>query len=236
LDFFAGSGTTAQAVLELNKEDGGNRKFILVQLPEKVDEESEAFKAGYENIADICTERIRRVIEKLNGTVNDNNRKEEEQTELNLTSPSVPILSMEREVKTDLGFKVFKLSTSNFKHWRTDVIESEDDLHKMVTMFDTQLKNSDDGTYRDLSVLYELMLKSGYTLTEDIREINGYYSVAGGKLVVALREVNQSIVDEIVKLKPQTCIIVDDLFAANDQLKTNTALQMKDAGVEMVVV
>ena len=65
LDFFAGSGTTAQAVLELNKEDGGNRKFILVQLPEKCDEESEAYKAGYKTIADISKERIRRVIKKI---------------------------------------------------------------------------------------------------------------------------------------------------------------------------
>ena len=66
LDFFAGSGTTAQAVMELNKEDGGNRKFILVQLPEKTDESSEAYKAKYFTIADICKERIRRVIEKIN--------------------------------------------------------------------------------------------------------------------------------------------------------------------------
>ena len=65
LDFFAGSGTTAQAVLELNKEDGGNRKFILVQMPEPCDEDSEAFKAGYKTIADIGKERIRRVIRKL---------------------------------------------------------------------------------------------------------------------------------------------------------------------------
>src|SRR5690606_11233901 len=66
LDFFAGSGTTAQAVLELNKEDGGNRKFILVQLPEKTAEDSEAYKAGYKTIAEICKERIRRVINRLN--------------------------------------------------------------------------------------------------------------------------------------------------------------------------
>ncbi|MBI5181406.1 MAG: hypothetical protein HZA06_00675 [Nitrospirae bacterium] len=65
LDFFAGSGTTAQAVLELNKEDGGNRKFILVQMPEQCDENSEAYKAGYKTIADIGKERIRRVIQKI---------------------------------------------------------------------------------------------------------------------------------------------------------------------------
>src|SRR5690606_23775982 len=77
LDFFAGSGTTAQAVLELNKEDGGNRKFILVQLPEKIAEDSEAYKAGYKTIADICKERIRKVIQKMY------NELEVTQTELN---------------------------------------------------------------------------------------------------------------------------------------------------------
>ncbi|MCG7850470.1 MAG: site-specific DNA-methyltransferase, partial [ANME-2 cluster archaeon] len=91
LDFFAGSGTTAHAVLDINKEHGGNRKFILVQIPEKCDENSEAYKAGYKTIADIGKERIRRVIKKI---------KEDKQTKLDVDGNAG---------KQDLGFKVFKL-------------------------------------------------------------------------------------------------------------------------------
>src|SRR3989344_2965309 len=96
LDFFAGSGTTAQAVLDLNKDDGGNRKFICVQLPEPTPEDSETFKAGYKNIAEICKERIRRVIKKI---------KEEQKSEQK---------TLKENKKQDLGFKVFKLDSSNF--------------------------------------------------------------------------------------------------------------------------
>src|SRR5690606_18850357 len=132
LDFFAGSGTTAQAVLELNKEDGGNMKFILVQLPEKTAEDSEAYKAGYKTIADICKARIKKVIEKLSETANDKGEtKEENQTELELekgnshselVSESQEMLKenlKQVQVDTNVGFRVFKLSPSNFKHWRS---------------------------------------------------------------------------------------------------------------------
>src|SRR5690606_27402713 len=123
LDFFAGSGTTAQAVLELNKEDGGNRKFILVQLPEKIAEDSEAYKAGYKTIADICKERIRRVINRLNhdsAGLKDEQDKLQEILFKNTENPE----STNNKV-TDNGFKVFRLTPSNFKHWRSDLIESE---------------------------------------------------------------------------------------------------------------
>ena len=97
LDFFAGSGTTAQAVLELNKDEvNGERRFILVQLPEKTGVKSEAYKQGYKTISDIAKERIRRVIKKL---------EKEEKTKL-----------MKRNI--DLGFKVFKLEKSNYEIWK----------------------------------------------------------------------------------------------------------------------
>ncbi len=103
LDFFAGSGTTAHAVLDLNKEEGGNRKFIMVQLPEKCDEKSEAYKAGFKTIADIGKERIRRVIDKI--------KQENSQSLFNN--------------QLDLGFKAFKLDSSNFKIWNTEGISLE---------------------------------------------------------------------------------------------------------------
>ena len=219
LDFFAGSGTTAQAVLELNKEDGGNRKFILVQLPEHSEEKSEAYKAGYKTIADICKERIRRVINKIE----TENKEESKQTKLEYEEQEM--------LEQDLGFKVFKLSPSNFKYWRSDIIENKEDLDKMLHLFDSQLKPE----AKELNLLYELILKSGYSLTDKIIKNKGWYFIAD-KLAVVLNKINQSIIDEIIKNKPQTCIILDNLFADNDQLKTNTALQMKDAGVEMVTV
>lgn len=219
LDFFAGSGTTAQAVMELNKEDGGNRKFILVQLPENTDENSEAYKAGYKTIADICKERIRRVINKLS---DENN----EQPELDLKSNE----------KLDLGFKAFKLAPSNFKLWRSDVIENGDYLEKMVDIFDDQVRAKAENE----NILYELVLKSGYPLTVKIEHIKlnggGFYSIAENETIIILNKITQQIIDEIIKLKPKNVIALDRIFAGNDQLKTNTALQMKDAGIEFRTV
>lgn len=106
LDFFAGSGTTAHAVMQLNKEDGGNRKFICVQLPELCEENSEAYKAGYRTIADISKERIRRASAKIRAEIETEQAKQQGQLSFEETSaqPTMP----------DLGFKVFKLSSSNF--------------------------------------------------------------------------------------------------------------------------
>ena len=115
LDFFSGSCTTAHAVLEQNQEDGGNRKFIMVQLPEPCDENSEAFKAGYRNIADIGKERIRRAINKIN---------QEENGKLNLNG-SVQ----------DRGFKVFKLTESNFKIWDGSVPKDVEQLQLLLQEF-----------------------------------------------------------------------------------------------------
>lgn len=109
LDFFAGSGTTAHAVMQLNKEDGGNRKYICVQLPEKCDEKSEAYKAGYNTIADIAKERIRRAGAKIRAEVEAERAKQKGQLQFD----DAGIAPM-----PDSGFKVFKLANSNFKQWR----------------------------------------------------------------------------------------------------------------------
>lgn len=219
LDFFAGSGTTAHAVLELNKEDGGNRKFILVQLPEKTDEASEAYKAGYKTIADICKERIRRVIKKIN-----------------TPEPNSPSLFKEGEHKGVVGFNVFKLAPSNFKIWRSDVIENTEDLEKMMNIFDDQVKPNAEKE----NMLYELLLKSGYQLTVETAYMpskeGSYYSINNHETIIILEVINQAIVDEILKLQPKNVIVLDKLFAGNDQLKTNTVLQMKDSNIEFRTV
>ena len=220
LDFFAGSGTTAHAVMALNKEDGGNRKFILVQLPEKTDENSEAYKTDYKTIADICKDRIKRVIAKLNTPSSDTST----------------LFKNDQNTKIDLGFKSYKLAPSNFKIWRSDVIENEQDLEKMIDIFDDQVKPNAEKE----NMLYELILKSGYQLTVETAYMRlsnaGYYSINNKETIILLEMIDQTIVDEILKLQPKNVIALDKLFAGNDQLKTNTALQMKDANIEFRTV
>ncbi len=216
LDFFAGSGTTAQAVLELNKEDGGNRKYILVQLPEVCDEGSEAFKAGYKTIADISKERIRRVIRKI---------EKERQANKNLLS------EIEENKNLDLGFKVFKLSPSNFKIWRGDEITRENLAEQLEIFVNPVNEGSMAG-----NMLYELILKAGYLLTDKVVEAGHFYLVREGELIVALEKADQPLIDKIISGKPQKVIMLDRLFTGNDQLKTNTVLQMKDAEIDFKTI
>jgi adenine-specific DNA-methyltransferase len=212
LDFFAGSCTTAHAVLDLNKEDNGNRKFVMAQLPEKTDEKSEAYKAGYKTIADIGKERIRRVIKKI---------EHEQKEKLNFG-----------ENKQNLGFKVFKLQESNFKIWRGDNFKTEEELEKQLLAFVNPAK---EGSIEG-NMLYELLLKSGIDLNCRIEKKDSYYLINKNELVIALSKINEVIIKKIIESKPQKVITLDKLFKENDQLKTNTTLQMKDAGIEFKVV
>lgn len=137
LDFFSGSCTTAQAVLELNREDGGNRRFIMVQLPEPTDRED------FSTIADIGKERIRRVIKKFQN------------------EPNGKLDFQDRETPEDLGFKVFKLSPSNYQIWENVDGETDPDVYKDL------LKGHDDplvNGWKEEDVLYEIALKEGYSL------------------------------------------------------------------------
>jgi len=213
LDFFAGSCTTAHAVLELNREDGGNRKFICVQLPEKCDENTEAYKAGYSTIAEIGKERIRRVIRKIS---------DDQSGKLDLDG---------RAASQDLGFKVFKLRESNFKIWRT-AIETEEDL---VAQMQQHLEPLDEHAKIE-DILYELLLKAGVPLTADIRAEEGFLLANNGEIALALERADEDVIKKILAMKPQKVFTLDRLFKQNDKLKTNTALQMKDAGIEFKVI
>jgi adenine-specific DNA-methyltransferase len=213
LDFFPGSATIAHAVLDLNKKDNGNRKFICIQLPEKCDESSEAYKADYKTIAEIGKERIRRVINKI---------KKDQSGKLDLYGNAE---------KQDLGFKVFKLQKSNFKIWRTR-IETEEQL---VEQLQQHLEPLDENAKTE-DVLYELLLKSGVSLTAKIEEKNGFYLVNDNEIALILEKVDKEIIKTVIDAKPQKVITIDRLFNNNDQFKTNTALQMKDAGIEFKVV
>jgi len=212
LDFFAGSCTTAHAVLALNKEDGGNRKFICAQLPEKCNENAEAFKAGYKTIAEIGKERIRRVIKKI---------QEDQDGKLDL----------DRHGDRDLGFKVFKLKESNFKIWRSN-IETEEEL---VAQMQQHLESLDEHVKTE-DLLYELLLKSGAPLTAKIKEQNGYILVNDNEIALMLEKADEKIIKQIIAAKPQKVFTLDRLFKNNDKLKTNTALQMKDAGIEFKAI
>jgi len=212
LDFFSGSCTTAHAVLDLNKADGGNRKFIMVQMPEPCDEKSEAYKAGYKTIAEIGKERIRRVIKKI---------KKDDEGKFDFAKSGL-----------DLGFKVFKLRQSNFKIWRSDRIESEEELLR-------QMEKHADPVAKEAKIediLYELLLKSGKELTSEIEYKDGIFWINKNEIAVVLEKIDEDIMKTVIVRKPEKLITLDRLFQNNDQLKTNTALQMKDAGIEMGAV
>jgi len=204
LDFFAGSATTAHAVLDLNKQDGGNRRFILVQLPEPCLEDSDACKAGYKTIADIGKERIRRAIKNLS--------KEDEGK-----------LNFESKVVRDCGFKVFKLDKSNFKRWQNlspnskpDQIEKQLEMH--IDHIDKKVKPED--------LLYEILIKAGFVTTEKVQitKLVGVdvFSIAEGAILICLaKAVTKEFINAVAEAEPMQFICLDSAFGDNDQLKAN---------------
>lgn len=213
LDFFSGSASAAHAVLDLNKEDGGNRRFIMVQLPEPCDEGSEAHKAGFNTIADIGKERIRRVINQI-GSEQDEAR----------TKAANAIPGLGEEVpELDLGFKVLKLDQSNFKIWDgSDPDISEEDLQKQLELHIDHI----DPNSSEEDILYELLLKAGYmpTVAIEKREMAGknVYSVDDGTLLICLEdEITKELIVELAKAEPRQVICLDQGFNHNDQLKAN---------------
>ena len=223
MDFFAGSGTTAHAVMQLNREDGGNRKYICVQLPEPCDENSEAAKAGYATIADIAKERIRRAGTKIRAEIEAEQEKKKGQLEFD---------DAQQTKMPDLGFKVFKLADSNFKQWRK-IRGSETEAWKQQVMefIDPVAENATVG-----NMVYELLLKSGKDLNSTIEHKGDYYIVNDGELVLMLESATQETVDTVLAASPEKVIALDRLFEGNDQLKTNTVLQMKDAGITFITI
>ena len=206
LDFFSGSGTTAHAVMQLNAEDGGSRRFICVQLPEETDEKSEARKAGFDTIAEIAKERIRRAGRQISDGLQDGS-------------------------EIDTGFKVFKLAESGFKQWRqpeqadTEALQRELSLNIDSVLSDTPSEN----------LLYELMLRMGLKLTCKVSFSDDVYFVededTGGLYAFLLERVDQGLIDAVLEKHPVKVAVLDRLFDGDDALKSNTVLQMKDAGV-----
>ena len=215
LDFFAGSATTAHAVLDLNKEDGGNRKFIMVQLPEPTEENSEVYKAGYKTIADIGKERIRRVIKKTKG---EQDKKKD-------------MFSGDKQ-QPDLGFKVFKLQPSNFKLWDGDVAKDEEAIKKQIELFVEHI--NPQSSQED--ILYEILLKSGFPLTTKIEKTvlaeRYVFSIADGSMLICLeKDLTPEVIKEMAEMKPVRVVCLDEGFKGNDQLKTNAVQIMKTRNI-----
>jgi adenine-specific DNA-methyltransferase len=208
LDFFSGSATTAHAVMKLNAEDGGDRKFIMVQLPEKTDESSEAYKAGYENICEIGKERIRRAGKQI---------KEELEKEGKETS------------SLDIGFKVFKLDDTNIKAWDAYADVSNE------TLFSQESILKDGRTKQDL--LYEILLKYGvFDKKVNTIKVNQktMYRVGENSVIIDLNDaITLDDVRAIATLKPMTVIFYEDGFE-DDNVKINAEVILKDHGVEDV--
>ncbi len=215
LDFFAGSGTSAHAVIDFNKQDNGDRNFILVQLPEVCDSNGEAFKAGYKTIADIGKDRIRRVIKKI---------QDESKGQLDFQGN-----------KMDLGFKVFKLDQSNFKIWDGSV-EQGVDGKKIEKQLELQIEHINPKVTEE-DILYELLLKSGFLLTTKVESLQlagkKVYSIEGGALLVCLdKALTKEVITEMARKEPARVICLDAGFSGNDQLKTNAVQIMKSHKVE----
>ncbi|WP_127274858.1 site-specific DNA-methyltransferase [Neisseria meningitidis] len=206
MDFFSGSGTTAHAVMQLNAEDGGNRRFICVQLPEETDEKSEARKAGFDTIAEIAKERIRRAGRQISDGLQDGS-------------------------ETDTGFKVFKLAESGFKQWRQPADTDAESLQgELLLNIDSVLSETPSE-----NLLYELMLRMGLKLTCKVSFLDDVYFVededTGGSYAFLLERVDQGLIDAVLAKHPAKVAALDRLFEGDDALKSNTVLQMKDAGV-----
>ena len=210
LDFFSGSATTAHAVMQLNAEDGGKRKFICVQLPEKTDEQSEAYKVGYKTICEIGKERIRRAGEKI---------KEENKDKEGIEN-------------LDIGFKVFNLDSSNLVKWDNTPTTDEEEVKKRIQQSLFYLVEGRE----DLDLVYEIMLKYGLSLTLPVEErkfdvVTAYIiNHPDYKVLICLQpNITLSAVEEMDKETIGTYIFADRCFAdANILSNTEEILKKKD--------
>jgi len=241
LDFFAGSGSTAEAIFEYSLEHNFSTKHILVQLPELVTIDSKAYNAGYTTIAEISKERIRRAGKKVKEEIKIKIKKIEAeitklQGELPTDENKTEIDNLKtkiQQLKTqDLGFKVLKLEDSNFKQWQQ--IEGKDAkaLAEQMKLFVDPV--SEYATIENM--VYELLLKSGKDLNSPIEKKGSYYKINNNELILLLEKATQEIIDKVIAEKPIKVVALDKLFKGNDQLKTNTVLQMKDAEIEFKTI
>jgi adenine-specific DNA-methyltransferase len=215
LDFFAGSATTAHALLKFNNVEGGTRNFIQVQLPEPLPEDSEAYEDGFRAISDISIRRIHLAAQELESASHDQ-------------------LSMERP--QDLGFRVYKLAETSFAKWRPGGSLEMTALEQHL--FDLRESASDSATEADL--LTEILIKQGYSLTESVKQVTvggmNLLSVGEGLLLAYLDETVKpelAALTDIAAQEPSRFIILEDAFHGDDELKTNLAQLCKSKNIEL---
>ncbi|MEI8273913.1 MAG: DNA methyltransferase [Paludibacter sp.] len=225
LDFFSGSATTAHAVMQLNAEDGGNRKFIMVQLPEKTDEKSEAYKAGYHNICEIGKERIRRAGAKIVETQGFASKKEQEKG----ASLFDTVHETQNKV-TDIGFRVYRLDTSNMQ----DVYYRPQDYKQemMDELFANHIKP--ERTADDL--VAQVMLDWGLPLSLPIEQtkIAGktVYKVDGNALYCCFDDnIDETFARAVATFAPLRIVFHDHSFAS-DTAKENVRQLLKQLSSE----
>lgn len=238
LDFFSGSSSSAHAIMQLNSEDLGDRKFIMVQLPEACDDKSEAFKFGYKTIAEISKERIRRAAAKIKAELEPQNtrntqKKDEDLLNFGEADPSVSSVSSVVKKELDLGFKVFKLDSTNIKPWEVDFDMTERTLEDFISNIKTDRREED--------VLYEVLLKYGLDLTLPITEhaIAGQkvFDIGMGALIICLADViSLDVVEGMAKLKEELNpeimrVVFKDSGFKDDVVKTNAVQILKQAGI-----
>jgi len=223
LDFFAGSATTAHAVLQLNVEKNDKLHYILVQLPELLDPNKKEQKDAADfcdkigkprNVSEITKERVRRVVKKL-------------------SEEHVGELELEKDKKRpDCGFKVFKLQSSNFKTWNAEVPKEPEIVAEQLEMHVHHIvegRTSED-------ILFEILLKSGFPLATPIETLTlagqTVFSIAEGAMLICLeKKISSEVIKEMADRKPERVVCLDEGFAGNDQLKTNAVQTMKTKGV-----
>lgn len=224
IDFFGGSGTTAEAVLRQNLSDNKKRKFIFVTLPEKVDESTQAGKnaksLGFDTISAVARHRIIKAMEKI---------KQESSKEGGLSKKT-------DLADQDLGFKHLSCSASNFKIWRGDGIETEEELKKQLALF---TKSQKDGV-EDYNIVFELLIKNGLDLNAPIETVSikdtVLYCIDSNKLIVATKSLDENSCREIIKLNPKSIICLDTIFNNEDCVKTNIQLLFEDSGISFKTI
>ncbi len=225
LDFFSGSATTAHAVMQLNAEDGGNRRFICVQLPELTDEKSEAYKSGYKNICEIGKERIRRAGKQI---INNNAKCRNDSDNSTLYT-----------LQLDIGFKVFKLDTSNLKLWDNTPITGDNQLEIFTERMNSMIDSIKDGR-TDMDVVYEVMLKMGVPLDIPVQytEVNGkvVYIVGDFLLMIALFDnITAEDIEAMAAYAPAKIICAEQGFA-DDTALSNAHYILRDKQIELKLV
>ena len=210
LDFFSGSGTTAHTVMQLNAEDGGNRQFIMVQLPELCDEKSEAFKQGYKNICEIGKERIRRAGAKVK----------------------------EQNASVDTGFKVFKLDTSNLAKWDSTPTSDVGELDKRLSLLDTTIKSDRNDLDVVYEVMLKLGIPLTYAVNKISVNGKSAYSVGDNSLVLICLDYGEDgITPDDVKTMcddyiPAKIVASEEAFK-DDVALSNAYYILKDHNIEM---